>query len=381
VFSHVVDVLDLRAHPARPEDVSVSDCDGDGALELYVGVQSLGGEPNSAPTPVADHLLRLTGPFTFEDLSDRVEEGALIGQTYASTWVDIDGDRDLDLFAVRDRGNILQPAILLENPGSEDGTWEDIAPELGLALEVDGMGVDQADLEGDGTLELIVSDNWSRLHVLSMRDGVAVPVASSLGAVIQDPENKASSWATEFVDVENDGDLDLVVAFGRVDMLHDETVQTSGAWVWQLGGFTQVDGFEHPEVAVGDAWRTVLPGDIDGDGQLELVFTSHVGGVMVQDPTPDGNEHLEVRLVGPPGNPDGLGALVRLSDGTHRERWHRVGIGDSGVHSSLEPTAHFGLGRDPQIAWVQVIWADDTVTTVETPPSGVTLEVRHPLAM
>jgi len=380
VFSHQGDILEWTGdHPARAEDIAVTDVDGDGTLELYVATQSLAGESPGLPGLHKDALLRHVGGFTFEDLSHLIPEEGGVGQGYASTWVDIDGDRDLDLFSVRDRGDRITPAALFINPGNWTDTWVDVAADWNLALEINGMGVAQADLEGDGTLELVSSDTYSRVHLLRIEDGTALPMASELGAVIQDPETQVESWAVEFVDVENDGDLDLVAAFGRVDPLHQEQPQEAVVWRWEEGELVYDDRLDQELPGIDEAWRTVLPGDLDHDGQLELVFTSHVGNVMVQDPTPTGNGWLRVRLEGPPGNREGLGALVRLDDGTERDLWRRVGIGGSGIHSSVDPTAHFGLGTATPRSIV-VEWTDGTVTTVDAPASNQVLTIPHPLA-
>ncbi len=381
VFSHQVDILEWRGdHHARAEDIAVTDVDGDGTLEMYIATQSLAGESPGLPGLHKDALIRHTGGFTFEDLSHLIPEDGGVGQGYASTWVDIDGDRDLDIFTVRDRGDRITPAALFINPGNWTDTWADAAEDWNLALEINGMGVAQADLEGDGTIELLSSDTYSRVHLLRIEDGAALPMASERGAVIQDPETQVESWAVEFIDVENDGDLDIVTAFGRVDPLHQEQPQEAVVWRWDGDELVYDDRLDQELPGIDEAWRTVLPGDLDHDGQLELVFTSHVGHVMVQDPTPTGNAWLRVRLVGPAGNREGLGALVRLDDGTDRDLWRRVGVGTSGIHSSIDPTSHFGLGAASARS-VVVEWPDGTVTTVDAPDSNQVLTITHPLAV
>jgi len=376
-FVHVDDVLVFD--DARAEDIAVTDLYGDGTLALYVGTQSLANPDGGAPGAHADRLLLHRGGFVFDDISERMPESGRIGQTYASTWIDIDGDRDLDLFTVRDRGSVLWPAALFLNPG-DDSEWPEVAADWGLALEIDGMGLAQGDVDGDGTTEIVVSDNFSRLHMLSVGDGVATPIAAEMGVVVQDPETQIASWAVELVDVENDGDLDLVVAFGRADLLIDDTRQTVDVFTHVGDGYAQVQGFEQTLPPTGDGWRTVLPDDIDGDGMLELVFTSHVGAVMIQDPTPSGNHFLRVALSGPPGNDDGLGARVMVWHGTETPQWRRIGVGTTGIHSAVSPVAHFGLGDATAVERVEVLWSDGSLTTVDGPAMDAVLSVRHPLA-
>ncbi|MCO4769053.1 MAG: VCBS repeat-containing protein [Deltaproteobacteria bacterium] len=379
VFEHVMDVLDFNDVPARAEDIAVTDLYGDGSLYLYVGTQSLAGPDGTAPAAHADRLLVLREGFDFEDVSELMPVEGRIGQTYASSWIDIDEDGDLDLFTVRDRGEVLWPAALFVNPGPT-GDWTEESVSWGLDLPIDGMGLAQGDIDGDGTTEIVVSDNFSRLHVLSVGDGVVTPRAAELGAVVQNPERQRASWAVELIDAENDGDLDLVLAFGRADPLYDELQQDVDVFTWDGDSYSSSTDFEQTLPPLGDAWRTVLPDDIDGDGALELIFTSHVGDVMVQDPTPSGNHFLRVEAVGPGWNRDGLGARVTLRRGSDRPQWRLVGIGSTGIHSSVSPVAHFGLGRDPGIDQVEVRWSDGSVTTVDAPSADAVIEVRHPLA-
>jgi hypothetical protein len=378
LFAFAGDVLDLSDEPARAEDIAITDLWGDGSLVLYVGTQSLANPDGEPPGASADRLLRTTGAFTFEDLSDRLPEQGRIGQTYASSWVDIDGDRDLDLFTVRDRGDRLWPAALFVNPGDQ-GPWTEEAASWGLDLRIDGMGIATGDLDRDGGLDLLVSDNLSRLQALDVVDGSAVSREQAIGAVVQDPERNVASWGIELVDLENDGDLDLAIAFGRADPLHDPSEQGIELSVWDEGGFVPVDDLDQRPGPAPDAWRAVLPGDLDGDGVMELVFTSHLGGVMIQDPGPLPGGWVRVELQGPSGNRDGLGARVELFDGETEPQRRLVGVGSTGLHSSLEPVAHFGLG-DRELERIEVLWPDGSLTTVDDARRSSVVTVRHPLA-
>ena len=258
-------------------------------------------------------------------------------------------DGDLDLFVVRyDAFHMGGNALFVQG---DDGRFEDVASDLGLDAASNGMGVDVADLQGDGTLEFAISDTDHRVLILSLTDLGALDVSAPLGSFPADTDQQRDSWGVELEDVDDDGDLDLLTPWGNKDVDPSYPPQRASLWTWE--GETFADAPDALPSLLSHAWRSVLPGDLDGDGTLDLVWTSAVGPASIQLGRPTGGHHLEVQL--PPGR--GQGALVEV-DGMRR----RLAAGGSGVHSSLPTIARFGLGDRNSADLVRVFWPDGEVT-------------------
>ncbi|GEM_PF-1003458 len=348
--------------------VTISDWDGDDLLDLHVSGQAVhrSGEP---VLPGSEYMLRGTGPAAFEDVSERFgTEDDRGGQPFATTWLDVDLDGDLDLYVVKDRGQRLVPNRLYLNPGpaEPDGLWEEAAETFGLAAEVAGMGAAAGDVDLDGTTEVAFSDNDSVMHLLSMRSGVAVDVASSWGVALS-PDTQESCWGVDLPDVDNDGDLDLVFACGRREYQAHLMQGQNGLHLYDYaaGGFADGGELLDQELTDGlEAWRGVLATDVDADGTLELLFTPHVGYASLQVTEPNANRWLQVALEGPETNPDGLGSQVHIT-AYGRTRTRVIGAGHTGLASVTEPIAHFGLGGVEMVEEVKVVWPDGSETKIQ----------------
>ncbi len=344
----------------RPEGVAIADYDGDGFVDLYVSIQGrhvVGTLPNDG----ADRVFVGRGGFAFDEATDRFgEPGDRAGLSFAASWMDVDRDGALDLVSIKDRGAELVPGRVYLQPADPKTPWAEASQAWNLDVPVDGMGIGVGDVQGDGRVEVAVSDNFGRLHVRSIGDETADDVGPSWGVVNQDVALHETSWGLELADLDNDADLELIAAFGRREYGVHVAEMQNNLWEWHrpaeryrtrtdLLDFEPTDGF--------DAWRGVLPGDLDGDGTLELVFTSHVGPVSIQRTEPTFHRWIAIAVRGPATNPDALGAEVLLRVG-ELEFVQWIGAGTTGVHSVREPRAHFGLGPgDPDVE-VVVRWPD-----------------------
>ncbi len=336
------------------------DYDGDEQVDAYVVVQgdwAVGAEP---PAGGEDRLLGGLGGLLFEDRSEQLGGGQhRMGQGFAATWLDADGDGELDIYVANDKGSILAPnRLFLQRQG---GFVED-SSAFGLNLRIEAMGIAQADLGHDGRLELAITDIDSKLHLMRLGEGGAVEISEAVDARPPLDSELLASWATQLEDFDNDGEADLLTAWGSFDT--DSAPGRTTLGLWRGEDFTDVS----PGLpALPDpTWRAVLPVDLNQDGQLDWVQTCLVGAPAVMMALGTDAHWLDVQLEGPTGNRDGLGARVRvLAGGIEQERL--LGAGISGAHSSQEPVLHFGLGPVDELDEVQVHWPDGSITIIDQP--------------
>jgi hypothetical protein len=338
-----------------PTALAVADADGDGWPDVYVGTWGVTTDPIVDPRDGDDVILRGVGPFAFETID---LEGW--GHTLAATWLDVDGDGDLDAYAVKDFG--------FESGGNalyvqEDGGFVERGAQFGLDIALNGMGVDVGDLDADGRLEIFLSDTDRRVQVWEVDPNVgAVDVSTPFGAVPAAPWDNIDSWGVLLFDVDDDGDRDLLTPWGRKEYDSPFAPQKPSLWLWDrvVQGFDDVSQDALPDTPA-PAWRSVLAGDLDGDGTTDLIWTAVVGPPSVQLGAATENRWIEVEL-------RGLGAAGAWVEADGRG-WRLV-PGGSGLHSSLPTVARFGLGGAEQVDRVRVVWPDGSVTDVDDVPAG-----------
>ncbi|MDP6934223.1 MAG: VCBS repeat-containing protein, partial [Myxococcota bacterium] len=262
------------------------DWDGDGDLDLAVANHRedgqdlyeglLAGELVEAGHP--NVLYRSGGDGSFEDATDQLPTEFVDAFSFLLAWHDLDGDGDLDLYAVNDFGHQWQSNGVLWN---RDGVLE-TAENTGLEVSAYSMGLGVGDVGGDGHPDLLIS-SWGDL-VLLESDGVGgwYEAAASRGLML-DSDTRQVGWGSELVDLDNDGDLDALVAFGRLVIpsfaqetleeqlgLVDDDEQPDGLWLQaEDGSFEQVaETWGLADTGVGRGFVVV---DLDRDGWLDLV--------------------------------------------------------------------------------------------------------------
>jgi hypothetical protein len=337
----------------RPMNAAWTDYDGDGLVDVYISVRSVDPFAVGVPRPGRDLLLRGMGGFRFRDVSVELGPAAdRSGHAFASAWLDIDGDGDLDHYVANDHGAIATPNRLFLR---EDDGFRGASREYALDVAINGMGIGIGDVDGDGWDEIAVSDTSSFVVFSTRPTGPAVDVTAAWGLEPRSDEGLAS-WGMEFADLDHDADLDLLVSWGSKDYARPAFHPTD-LWEWD-GAF--VDRADLLLLAALTAGRTIVPVDLDGDGGLELVSTGLLGSPSIGKRACPEGAWLEVGVRAGAGNPSGLGTLVEIEvDGTTQRR--RIGIGSTGVHSAREPVAHFGLGAAESVDVLRLTFPDGTV--------------------
>ncbi|HET6373150.1 MAG TPA: CRTAC1 family protein, partial [Candidatus Polarisedimenticolia bacterium] len=215
-----------------------------------------------------------------------------------------------------------------------------------------GMGTDFGDVDGDGDLDIVVTNLDFEYNSLYRNDGGGVfsdvSFPSGIGAV----SLSFVGFGAEFLDYDNDGRLDLVIANGHIldnaPYFNDATTYAQRNFVLHGEGggrFKEVGLESGPDMAVPNVARGLAAGDVDGDGDLDLLFTVCGGAprLMLNDGGNAGH-WIGLRLVGRASNRSALGARVTL-DGPQGLMVEEVRSGGSYLSQS-DLRLHFGLGPD-----------------------------------
>jgi enediyne biosynthesis protein E4 len=370
---------------------SFADFDGDGWLDLYVTnyldysflahktCLTERGEPDyclpSAYRPAVDRLYRNRGDGTFEDVSERAGIAAVVANGLGVASADFDGDGRVDFYVAND----LMPNFLWLNQG--DGNFVDDALLAGAALSADGkaeasMGIAVGDGDGDGDLDLFLTHFRREKNTYYRNDG-GVWRDASVEVGLAAPSYPYTAFGTAFLDFDGDGWLDLAVANGGVTF-PPGTDRTRYPFALdepnQLfrnlgrGQFEDVTALAGAAFAVSEVSRGLLAGDLDNDGDTDLVITNNSGPARVllnrhaERPGATVSAWLGVRLLTADGKRDALGAVATLEFAGRR--LVRRAQSDGSYGSSSDPRVLFQWPRDASIGAaprVQVRWVDGSV--------------------
>jgi hypothetical protein len=295
---------------------------------------------------------------------------------------DYDRDGHPDIFVSNDS----MPEFLFHNKGN--GTFEEVGMEAGIAVNGDGgtfagMGVDFADYDNDGYPDLVVTDLANQQYSLyhNERDGTFTYASDTSG--IGRISLLHSGWSARFIDYDNDGWKDLLVAQGH-DM---DTIQKSFPSLRYREPMLLVrntgKGFVDVSSASGqvfhEAWvaRGMAIGDIDNDGKIDAVVTTNGGPAhLLHNETETSNHWLTLKLIGHKSNRDGIGAVIKVvtADGP---QWVTVTTA-SGYLSSSDPRAHFGLGVQKIAKVVEIRWPSGIIQTIDNLQGDRIVEVNEP---
>ncbi|MCA8960644.1 MAG: CRTAC1 family protein [Planctomycetes bacterium] len=378
---------DRGAPDAWSSSAAFADFDGDGLLDLYVttylafSIEShkdctLGQGIPAYCSPDAypgapDHLYRNLGGGKFEDVSARAGLGSYPGKSLGVVCADFDDDGRVDIYVAND-GVANQ---LLLNRGS--WSFEDATLIAGVGYNDDGMaqagmGIASGDLDGDGRLDLLVTNLSSETNVYYRALGSGffedATAPSGLGA----PSFLMTGFGTEAADFDGDGDLDVFVANGHViDNIAEFNDHQTYRQPDQLylndgrGRFTERTPAEWRDSV--EAGRGAAVGDVDGDGDLDIVVSNCDGRPILyrnlRDPKP-GSERYTIGLVleGRSSNRDAIGARVEIQRGD--ERIVRRVVGGGSYLSGRRAEVAITIGG-ATIDRLTIRWPSGLVQTLE----------------
>ena len=344
----------------------------------YMGADVFCG-PRGLPV-VSNSLYRNNGDGTFTDVTQQAGIKDKGSYGFGVLFSDFDEDGWPDIFVANDS----VPSTLFRN--NHDGTFTDRGLASGLALSGDGraqagMGVDAGDYDGDGHLDLIVTHFSEDYHTLYENSGRGLFTDASYRAGIATPPLRYMGWGVGFLDVDNDGLLDIFVANGHV---YPEIDRVGGGTRFlqrkqlflNLGNkrFREVGAEAGGGIAIEKSSRGAAFGDYDNDGDIDvLVVNMNDRPTLLRNDTISGNHWITVRAAGavrrgaaPTSSRDAIGARVRATIGGHTQV-AEVRSGGSYL-SHNDSRIHFGLGSATRIDRLEIVWPSGRVDTAADLP-------------
>jgi hypothetical protein len=350
------------------------DYDNDGKLDLFVcqfaefdaslgcGTDAAGVRHYCIPRifkPRPSWLFHNNGDGTFTDVSNAMGIAGHLGKAWGAVATDLNNDGKMDLFVANDTVS----NFLFMNRG---GSFEEVGLVGGVAYSADGrarsgMGVDSADFDQDGQMDLFVANIDQEIFSLYRNNGdgtfddVAMPQGIGMST------RWMSGWGLKFFDYDNDGNLDLLLANGFPDDLID---QTSSLVKWKEPlllfhndgkTFRNVSADSGPVFGRNFPARGLALGDFNNDGKVDVLISNNDGApVLLRNYAGKDSHWLGVNLVGRKCNPDAVGARITYQTGDLRRT--RMKVGGGSFLSSHDPRIVLGIGERAKIDWLEVKW-------------------------
>ena len=362
------------------------DYDSDGWLDLYVTNWSCYPECDPVDfTAQQDRLYHNNGDGSFTDVTLTLDYALTLGAGFAPAFLDFDGDGDQDLYVVNDKMQNAIGNLLFRNDGAGCGhwCWTDTADESGTDLLINGMGIDAADYDNDGDLDLYITDMVYTMYLLRNDKGDFKSRAHSAGVAINLGPDSGVGWGAAFFDFDNDGWQDLYVASTEYFQTFPELETTfmnprADALFHNSGGSRFIDisaisGIDEALPTLGVAYA-----DYDRDGDLDLVTGNWNSGYRLYQNQGGRNRWLSVELRGSDAvNRDAVGARVYVATGDGLTQMQAVRIG-AGLGGNNQLPLHFGLGAAAS-ANLRIVWTNGDECRLQNVPANQRLTLQYGL--
>jgi enediyne biosynthesis protein E4 len=319
---------------------------------------------------------------TFTEVAQKIGLGKA-GKGLGIAIADYDRDGHIDFFVANDS----MVEFLYHNKG--DGTFEDFGLASEVAVDMDGrtyagMGVDFADYNNDGWPDLVVTDLANQRYALYQNNGTGSFTYASNTSGIGQMTMAHSGWGVRFLDYDNDGWKDLLIAQGHdldtIELNYPNLRYREPMLLARNTGHGFIDVSAQSGNVFHQAWvaRGLAVGDIDNDGRLDAVVTTNDGAVHVfHNESVTQNHWILLHLVGHNSNRDAIGAEVTVLTASGPQ-YATVSTAGSYLSAS-DKRVHFGLGQQAVVQRIEIRWPSGIRQTLRDIPADQILQIDEPV--
>lgn len=353
------------------------DYDNDGRLDLFVGQFVEFSKELNKPcgihedgrihycipkvySPMPSWLFHNNGDGTFTDVSKQSGIAGSLGKVWGVVATDINNDGMMDLFVAND----TVQNFLFANRGK--GKFEEIGEPAGIAYSAEGrtrsgMGLDSADYDQDGFMDLFVANLDREMYSLyrNNHDSTFDDEAGATG--IATATRLMSGWGLKFFDFDNDGDLDLFLANGNpddlIEQIHSQVKYEEPPLLFHGSGktFQNISQQSGPIFSQPLSARGMAIGDFNNDGAVDVLISVNNGApVLLRNNAGTQNHWLGIKLIGRKSNIDAVGA--RITYQAQDLKRSRMKVGGGSYLSDHDPRIVLGIGKRTKIDWLEIKW-------------------------
>jgi len=331
--------------------------------------------------PISALVYHNDGKGHFTEVAQKIGMG-VPGKGLGLAVADFNRDGKIDVAVANDS----MVEFLYQNKG--DGRFEETGLLSEMAVDGDGrvyagMGIDFQDYNNDGLPDLVITNLANQKYALYRNNGDSSFTYDSYISGIANITLLHSGWGIRFLDYDNDGWKDLLIAQGHdldtVELNYPQLHYKEPMLLVRNTGRRFVDVSSRSGSVFQQPWvsRGMAVGDLDNDGRLDAVVATNGGPAhILHNETATANHWLTINLVGHRSNRDGIGAEIKVTT-SKGSQYETVSTAGSYL-SSNDKRAHFGLGTDTVAREIEVHWPSGLVQKLEDVRGDQIVKIDEP---